>query len=517
VGNLDLAALLRRRRTPRSFRSDPVDPQVMKAVLDAGGRVPLVDPGCWRPVLLEERVSREALLASLRAAGSAEAAVELLGAAPALVANCEAGDGGAGRAASWMAAAQMALAAEESGYSTLAVRAGTEVRPPAGLGLPAAWRVEAVLAIGAAQEAQAARPDLTEGRGDGPPAAADPSRGAVSADRRVLLSFMEIAAATAGAEDLDGVLETIARALGRLFPVDGAALGLLEDGSVVVREILRSGATVRRDPERLPADGSHLMSWAIRRGRPLWRNDVPSELRFAESLPASGLRSDMVIPLRARGELIGAFLVGSRRRHAFDREDFEVLQRCSDMTAVAVETQRLLLATRRLSETDGVTGVFNHRHFATLIRQEVERARRLDRPVALLMIDIDNFKRFNDTYGHQAGDEVLRHVAQLVARLLRRSDVVARYGGEEFAAILQDAAADGASPVAEKIRQEVEKSALALPGLPRHLRVTVSIGLASFPADARNATELVGAADRGLYRAKRTGKNRVCPAGTEGA
>lgn len=483
---------------------------VLKRVLDAAGRLPLDGPVHWRPVLLEDSAAREALLASLRAAGIGESVVTLLGAAPALIAVCEPGDRVAGGAASWMAAAQMALAAEEKGYSTLAVAAGNETRPPASLALPEPWRVEAVLAIGTAAEAQEGGAATAEADATG-----DRSGGGVSADRRVLLSLLEIAAATAGVEDLDGVLETIARALGRLFPVDGAALGLLEDGSVVVREILRAGETVRRDPERLPADGSHLISWVLNRDRPLWRSDIASELRFGESLPSSGLRSDMVIPLRARGELIGAFLVGSRRRHAFDLEDFEVLQRCADLTAVAVETQRLLMTTRRLSETDGVTGVFNHRHFAALIRQEVERGRRLDRPVALLMIDIDSFKRFNDTYGHQAGDEVLRHVAQLVARLLRRSDVVARYGGEEFAAILQDAAVEGATPVAEKIRREVENSPLSLPGIPRHLRVTVSIGMAAFPADGRNATELVAAADRGLYEAKRTGRNRVCRASPE--
>src|SRR3989338_8964768 len=207
---------------------------------------------------------------------------------------------------------------------------------------------------------------------------------------------------------------------------------------------------------------------------------------------------------------MGAFRVACRRRHAFDPEDFEVLKRCADMTAVAVETQRLLLATKRLAELEGVTGVFNHRHFRTLLDQEVDRARRLDRPIALIMIDIDNFKRFNDTYGHQAGDEVLRHVAQLAARVLRCSYAVARYGGEEFVALLPDAEAPDAMSVAEKMRTEVEKNPLTLSGMLRPLHVSVSLGVASFPADAINAPDLVATADRGLYQAKRSGKNRVC-------
>jgi diguanylate cyclase (GGDEF)-like protein len=341
---------------------------------------------------------------------------------------------------------------------------------------------------------------------------APPSRASESSDRKILLSFMEIASATAVADDLDTVLETITRSLRRLFPVDGAALGLLEGEGILVREVLKRGTPSPREPERLPADASHLMGWVIQRDRALWRNDILSEMRFAESVRTAGMKSDMTIPLKARGQVMGAFRVASHRRHAFDPEDFEVLKRCADMTAVAVETQRLLLATRRLAEMDGVTGVYNHRHFRSLLDQEVDRARRSERPVSLIMIDIDYFKRFNDTYGHQAGDEVLRHVAQLAARALRRSDAVARYGGEEFVVLLPDAESKDALPVAEKIRSEVEKNPLTLGGMLRPLHVTISLGIASFPADAINPPELVAVADRGLYQAKNLGRNRTCHA-----
>jgi len=323
---------------------------------------------------------------------------------------------------------------------------------------------------------------------------------------------MEIASATAGADDLDTVLETIARSLRRLFPVDGAALGLLEGDGITVREVFKRRPASPVEPERLPADASHLMGWVIRKDRALWRSDVPAEMRFAESVARGGMKSDMTIPLKARGRVMGAFRVACRRRHAFDPEDFEVLKRCADMTAVAVETQRLLLATKRLAELDGVTGVFNHRHFRTLLDQEIDRARRARRPAALIMVDIDYFKRFNDTYGHQAGDEVLRHVAQLTARVLRRSDAVARYGGEEFVVLLPGARTEEALPVAETIRAEVEKNPLTLTGMPRPLHVTVSLGIASFPDDAINGPELVAVADRGLYQAKERGRNRACHA-----
>src|SRR5258706_5462556 len=170
---------------------------------------------------------------------------------------------------------------------------------------------------------------------------------------------MEIAAATAGTDDLDSVLGSITRSLGRLFPIDGAALGLLEGESIMVREVLERGEGAR-EPDRLPADASHLMGWVIRKDRPLWRNDVSAEMRFKESVKTAGMLSDMTIPLKARGQVMGAFRVACRRRHAFEPEDFEVLKRCADMTAVAVETQRLLLATRRLARLVRVTRGCQH-------------------------------------------------------------------------------------------------------------------------------------------------------------
>ncbi len=519
---LDPLTLLRRRRAPASFRSARLDRERLDAVLEAGRYLPPgISSGC-RAVVLEASLVRDALVGALRAAGMAETATACLEGAPLLVALCDPAPGGAGRPGAWLAAAQMAMAAEAEGIASLLFEPPEGVLPPPALSLPPGGRLEAVLALGVPGPAgEAVRAIAAPGQefpapGAEPyvatalPRSSDPSG---HGDRQVLASFMEVLGAAARADDLDGLLETIASALGRLFPVDGASLGLLEDGMIVVREVLRHGEAVRREGQRLPADRSHLMGWVIESCAPLWRNDVTSELRFAESFPGAGLRSDMTIPLRVRGQVVGAFRVGCRRRHAFDLEDFEALQRCADLTAVAVETQRLLLATRKLAEMDGLTGVYNHRYFLGLLAQEVERARRADRPVALLMIDIDDFKMVNDTHGHPAGDRALRHVAQAVARLLRRSDVVARYGGEEFVAILPEASLAAAMEVAEKIRAGVENTPLALPSLPRPLRIRISVGVASIPEDATGEAGLVEAADRALYRAKRSGKNRVCHGG----
>jgi diguanylate cyclase (GGDEF)-like protein len=328
----------------------------------------------------------------------------------------------------------------------------------------------------------------------------------------LLISLLEIAAATAGAEDLDRLLETIARELGRLFPVDAAAVALAEDGIIAATEVLQREGTSRRDSDRLPHDDSHHLGWVVTRDRPLWRNDIGAELRFKESLPRAGMRSDMTIPLRARGRVMGAFRVACRRPHAYDPEDFEVLKRLADLVAVAVESQRLLLATRRMAEVDGLTGISNRRHFQEALAREAGRSRSTGKPLAIIMIDVDHFKRINDTRGHLAGDALLRHVAQTVSRLLRRSDLLARYGGEEFAALLAGADRTSAARVAENLRGAIENAPLeaAFPAPP--LRATISLGVASLPENGPHESAVLEAADRALYRAKREGRNRVAVA-----
>jgi diguanylate cyclase (GGDEF)-like protein len=214
---------------------------------------------------------------------------------------------------------------------------------------------------------------------------------------------------------------------------------------------------------------------------------------------------------------MGVFRVACRKRHAYEPEEFEVLQRLADLMAVAVENQRLLQATRRMAEVDGLTGVCNHRHFKLLLGRETERSRSTSQPMALLMADIDHFKRVNDAHGHPAGDAVLRHVAATLARRLRRSDVLARYGGEEFAVLLPGTDARAAAKLADDLRAEVEREPARLPPSQAPLHVTLSLGVAALPEDADNELRLLEAADRALYDAKRRGRNRVARAGGEPA
>ena len=161
----------------------------------------------------------------------------------------------------------------------------------------------------------------------------------------------------------------------------------------------------------------------------------------------------------------------------------------------------------RLSTVDGLTQIFNKRYFIETLERELSRARRYDRPLALMMFDIDHFKRCNDTFGHRAGDHVLRQVAELVRERARKVDVVARYGGEEFATILPEIDLDGAAQFGETVRKLVEDTRFVFEG--RHIPLTISVGVSDLDTSVANADDLVKRADARLYMAKQSGRNRV--------
>ena len=334
----------------------------------------------------------------------------------------------------------------------------------------------------------------------------------------VLISFLEIASASAAADDLDRLLAAIAAELRRLFPVDRADIGLVDDTSISAVTVTGRTADNRgRIAGRFACDESHHLGYVACRSEPLWRNDVANELRFRETLPRGGVRSDMTIPLRSRGRVMGALRVASRRRQAYEPEEFELFQRLADLLAGAVENQRLLETTRRMAEVDGLTGACNRRHFGVLLAREAARAGATGLPVALVMVDVDHFKRVNDTYGHPAGDAALRHVVGLLVRRVRRSDVVARYGGEEFAVLLPGSDAPAAAQLAEGLRADIAGTPLMLEASGHSLRMTASFGVAAIPTSAVDGRGLLDAADRALYRAKEGGRDRVVEAPAAGA
>ncbi len=178
-------------------------------------------------------------------------------------------------------------------------------------------------------------------------------------------------------------------------------------------------------------------------------------------------------------------------------------------TVIAVFIVRAMQQQRELSTSDALTGVLNRRFFDDYFANELERADRYRAPVAVAMIDVDHFKRFNDTYGHAVGDRALRAVARALQRAIRRSDLVARYGGEEFVAVFRETRAEQAFERVQAIRQAIEAEPLLVARGAGPARVTVSAGVASWPEDGLTAEDLIGRADARMFEAKKAGRNRV--------
>lgn len=218
--------------------------------------------------------------------------------------------------------------------------------------------------------------------------------------------------------------------------------------------------------------------------------------------------SFLCLPIVAKDRVLGAVNFSRNDIHAFGEGEIKVLTTIVAQVAIAMENARLYATTKELSLTDELTKVYNRRHFHKMLEMEFKRARRFGRPLSLLMIDVDHFKHFNDTFGHLEGDHVLVDIAKTLSDNLREVDTIARYGGEEFAVILPNTPEPDARQVASKLKEWVEKLPMS-PDLPKKTRVTVSVGVSTLHPEADSIEGLINHADIALYRAKSRGRNRV--------
>ncbi len=217
-----------------------------------------------------------------------------------------------------------------------------------------------------------------------------------------------------------------------------------------------------------------------------------------------GVQSVAGFPLRGKWGFTGVLNLVFLQPHIFSKEERNLLSLLADQAAVAIENSRLYEETKRLATTDHLTGVWNRRYLDERFQTELVRAHRFHRQVSALMIDIDNFKLFNDTYGHSSGDKVICNVAQAILTSCRDIDLVGRYGGDEFAVILLETDTSAAARIAERILVTLKKNPFSAPNGTK-LPITVSIGTASYPSDGKKAERLFSLADAALYRAKLAG------------
>jgi diguanylate cyclase (GGDEF)-like protein len=215
-------------------------------------------------------------------------------------------------------------------------------------------------------------------------------------------------------------------------------------------------------------------------------------------------------------EVRGIIHLDSAEKNAFDRGDLEFAQLLAKEISIAMERAFLYSQVRDISVRDGLTGCFNRRKFDIDIAVEVATSKRYKKPLSLLMLDIDWFKKYNDFHGHPKGDTLLKNVVNVLTCNVRPSDTVYRYGGEEFAILLPSADRKEASSIATRAWKAISREQFEGEGQSQpDGEVTVSIGVATFPADASDKERLIEAADSALYRAKQSGRNRVYAFGGE--
>jgi diguanylate cyclase (GGDEF)-like protein len=202
-------------------------------------------------------------------------------------------------------------------------------------------------------------------------------------------------------------------------------------------------------------------------------------------------------------------LYGRTLPEPFAEEDLDTLGSFAAQASVAIENVLLHREAQRLSITDGLTGVWNRRYLALTLAKEIERAQRFQRPLSILMVDIDRFKDVNDAHGHLRGDEVLVELSRrMLSRIRGEIDTLARFGGEEFIIVLPETPREGARVVANKLRRAVRGRAFTSDVAP-DVKITVSIGVAVYPEDGTTAEGLIQEADVAMYKAKRRGRDRV--------
>jgi diguanylate cyclase (GGDEF)-like protein len=252
---------------------------------------------------------------------------------------------------------------------------------------------------------------------------------------------------------------------------------------------------------------SSIVQKVLNSGAPYLNNHYSFELKVPFSKDSVFIRSIVCYPLQRRGEKIGAIELVNKISGTFTKEDLALLEIILDPLTTAIRTLDTFERAERLTITDDLTKLYNYRYLMQYLEADVRRCLRYKKKVSLLFIDVDGFKRINDTFGHLVGSQALSEMGQVFRGIVRETDVVGRYGGDEFVIVLPETPLNGAMIIAERIRKKVEEFEFVAQNLS--IRLTVSLGVASCPKHTLTAEGLIKKADAAMYRAKELSKNSI--------
>ncbi len=312
-------------------------------------------------------------------------------------------------------------------------------------------------------------------------------------------------------ESEDELLSTIIKWATRLThtPAGSIALYDAQESSMEIVALHGFKKTLTSE-EHWPIRKGGLTEYILNMNAPTVIRDIDKfDLADISRIKMDGISSLIAIPLIADRTTIGILYVDDFVARDFSQRDEAILTLLGTQAAIAIEKMQLFEKTKKLAITDGLTGLYNHRYFVKYLGNEVRRAKRYTHELSVLIIDIDHFKSYNDTNGHLQGNEAIKKVTRVMKDVTRTMDVLSRYGGEEFAIILPEANKHQALQTAIRICKSVEETKVLGEEKQPLKKLTISIGVATYPEDATRASALVESADQALYEAKHKGRNRV--------
>ncbi len=311
--------------------------------------------------------------------------------------------------------------------------------------------------------------------------------------------------------NLDDLLEHTAALIQERFNYDAVHIFLCDEPQGAARLAAGAGTPHLSGAEgfvlRIGEQG--LVGKSLAEQRPILENNVRANPAYFAHPRMNEIESELVVPIRVAGRVLGALDVQARRRGAFTDDDAQIMQTLANQLAAAMSNAELHAAVEYQARTDSLTQVYNHGCFLQSLGDAVVNSRQREHHLALIMLDIDHFKQYNDRYGHVMGDRVLQAAAQAIRQNIKRDDIVGRWGGEEFGVALPNTTAEQAMLVAERIRETLAAFPLRDEDEQPIEKPTVSQGIAVFPDHALALDHLVDLADRMLYRAKAKGRDQI--------